>query len=78
MVTIDSDRGRFSESAGDNVVTAARVVGRVREAQLLDDEVGFAGDDKVAMNTDVNWLTVLQPEHLGHVVHNTDWTSVHE
>lgn len=72
MVTIDSDGGRLSESAGDNVVAAARVVGRVREAQLLDDEVGFAGDDKVAVNTDVNWLTVLQPEYLGHVVHNTD------
>ncbi len=45
-------------------MTAARVIGGVSDAQLLDDEAGLAGDEEVAVHATVNRKPVSQPEYL--------------
>lgn len=45
-------------------MSATRVVGRVTQPSLTDNQVAFVRDDEVHVTTRVDKLAVLQPKHL--------------
>lgn len=58
-VTVDDNCCRGAASFGHNVFSHAGVVGRVREAGLLDDQVVIDGDVEVPVVCWINNLLVL-------------------
>ena len=64
--TVNDDGGRGAPPLGHDVLGHARVVGRVGEARLLDDQVVVDGDVEVPVLRRVDDLLVLQPLHLNN------------
>lgn len=64
QLTIDSDGCRFTNSPAWRILSTTRVVARVSQSHLVDDEVTFAGQDEVGFLFHVHLNTVLQPEYL--------------
>lgn len=63
-LTVDDDGGRGAPPLGHDVLGHARVVGRVGQTCLLDDEVVVDGDVEVPVFCRVDDLLVLPPFHL--------------
>lgn len=64
MVTIDYDGGGAAAPLGHHIVGHAGVVGCVREASLLDDQVMVNGYQEVGVQCWVDCVFVLQPVDL--------------
>lgn len=64
-LTINDHSRRRAPSFGHDVLGHARVVSRVGQARLLDDQVVVDGDVEVPVLRRVNYLLVLPPLHLG-------------
>lgn len=62
--TIDDDSGGGASSLGYDVLGHARVVGRVRQPSLLDDQVVVNGDVEVTVVCRVDDFLILQPLNL--------------
>ena len=62
--TVNDDGGRGAPPLGHDVLGHARVVGRVGEARLLDDQVVVDGDVEVPVVCRVDDVVVLEPLHL--------------
>lgn len=63
-LTINDHSRRRAPSFGHDVLGHARVVGRVGQTRLLDDQVVVDGDIEVPVLRRVNYLLVLPPLHL--------------
>lgn len=63
-LTINDHSRRRAPSLGHDVLGHARVVGRVGQTRLLDDQVVVDGDVEVPVLRRVNYLLVLPPLHL--------------
>lgn len=63
-LTINNDGGCGAPSFGHNVLSHTRVVGRVRQTRLFDDQVVVDRDVEVPVLCWVNHLFVLPPLHL--------------
>lgn len=63
-LTINDHGRRRAPSFGHDVLGHARVVGRVGQTRLLDDQVVVDGDVEVPVLRWVNYLLVLPPLHL--------------
>lgn len=63
-LTINNNRRRGAPPFGHDVLRHARVVGRVGQTRLLDDQVVVDGDVEIPVLGRVDYLLVLQPLHL--------------
>lgn len=62
--TVNDERGGAAPPLGHHVPSHTRVVGRVRESGLFDDQVVIDGDQEVGVLRRIYELLVLQPVHL--------------
>lgn len=65
MRTVNDNSRCGASSFCHYVLRHTRVVGRVRQTRLLDDQVVVNGDVEVSVLCWVNYLFILQPLHLG-------------
>lgn len=63
-LTINNNRGCGAPPFGHDVLRHARVVGRVGQTRLLDNQVVVDGDVEIPVLRRVDYLLVLQPLHL--------------
>ena len=73
-LTVDEEAGGVRETARGLVGGATRVVARVLQAGLVDDQRPLAGDDEVDVALHVQLHVVLLPEHLKHPATTRDET----
>lgn len=63
--TVNNDGCRSASSFGHYVLSHTRVVGRVGQTRLFDDQVVVDGDIEVSVLCGINYFFVFQPLHLG-------------